>query len=52
MEGGVRAALLGGEVETQTAASKLARELINRIDKDTKLSDVVRKEYRSYLASL
>ncbi len=46
------AALLGGDAETQAAATKLARELISRIDKDAKLSDVIHKEYRSYLSSL
>ncbi len=46
------AALLGGDAETQAAATKLARELILRIDKDMKLTDIVRKEYRSYLSSL
>lgn len=46
------ASLLGGDAETQTAATKLARELLGRIDKDTKLSDLVHKEYRSYAASL
>ena len=46
------AALLGGDAETAAAAGKLARELIGRIDKDAKLSDLVHKEYRSYLSSL
>lgn len=47
------AVLLGGDEATNTAATKLARELvINRIDKDKKVSDQVRKEYRSYLSSL
>ena len=47
------AALLGGDEATSAAATKLARELIlNRIDKDKKLSDQVRKDYRSYLSSL
>lgn len=47
------AVLLGGDETTSTAATKLARELIlNRIDKDKKLSDQVRKDYRSYLNSL
>lgn len=46
------AALLGGDENTTAAATKLARELIGRIDKDKKLSDEVRKEYRSYLSSL
>ena len=33
--------------------NKLERELIvNRIDKDKKVSDEARKEYRSYLSSL
>jgi hypothetical protein len=47
------AVLLGGDEATNAAASKLARELIvNRIDKDKKVSDEARKEYRSYLSSL
>ena len=47
------AVLLGGDEATSAAATKLARELImNRIDKDKKLSDDARKEYRSYLSSL
>ncbi len=47
------AVLLGGDETTSAAASKLARELImNRIDKDKKVSDEARKEYRSYLSSL
>lgn len=46
------AALLGGDEATAAAATKLAKELISRIDKDKKLSDEVRKEYRSYLSSL
>jgi hypothetical protein len=46
------AALLGADEETQAAAVKLARELIARIDKDKKLSDEVRKDYRAYAASL
>lgn len=47
------AVLLGGDETTSAAATKLARELImNRIDKDKKVSDAARKEYRSYLSSL
>lgn len=47
------AVLLGGDEATNAAAAKLARELIvNRIDKDKKVSDEMRKEYRSYLQSL
>jgi hypothetical protein len=46
------AALLGGDEATQAAALKLARELVSRIDKDKKVSDEARKEYRSYLSSL
>lgn len=46
------ASLLGGDETTQAAATKLARELVSRIDKDKKVSDEARKEYRSYLSSL
>ncbi len=46
------AVLLGGDEATQAAATKLARELVGRIDKDKKVSDEMRKEYRSYLSSL
>lgn len=47
------AVLLGGDEATNAAASKLARELIlSRIDKDMKLSNEVRTQYRSYLSSL
>lgn len=46
------AVLIGGDEETQNAATKLARDLVGRIDKDKKLSDAVRKDYRSYLSSL
>jgi len=46
------AVLLGGDETTQAAATKLARELANRIDKDMKLSNEVRTQYRSYLSSL
>jgi tetratricopeptide (TPR) repeat protein len=46
------AVLLGGDEATNAAATKLARELVGRIDKDKKVSDEVRKEYRSYLSSL
>jgi len=47
------AVLLGGDEATNAAASKLARELVlNRIDKDKKVSDEARKEYRLYLSSL
>lgn len=46
------AVLLGGDEQTQAAATKLARELASRIDKDMKLSNEVRTAYRSYLSSL
>jgi tetratricopeptide (TPR) repeat protein len=46
------AVLLGGDEATQPVATKLARELANRIDKDMKLSNEVRTQYRSYLSSL
>lgn len=46
------ASLLGGDEVTNAAATKLARELVGRIDKDKKVSDEARKEYRSYLSSL
>jgi tetratricopeptide (TPR) repeat protein len=46
------AALLGGDESTQNAAIKLAREMLSRIDKDSKIADDVRKDYRSYAGSL
>jgi tetratricopeptide (TPR) repeat protein len=46
------AVLLGGDESTQAAATKLARELANRIDKDMKLSNDVRTAYRSYPSGL
>jgi hypothetical protein len=46
------AGLLGGDADTQTGVSKLARELATRIQNDKSLSDEVRKEYRMYASSL
>lgn len=46
------AVLLGGDETTQTAATKLARELASRIDKDMKLSNEVRTAYRAYPSGL
>jgi tetratricopeptide (TPR) repeat protein len=46
------AALLGSDETTQNAAKKVARELLSRIDKDSKLSDQMRKDYRSYAGNL
>ena len=46
------ASILGAEEQTQNAAIKLAREMLSRIDKDKKVSDEMRKDYRSYAGSL
>jgi hypothetical protein len=46
------AALLGADDETQAAAVKLAKELVQRIDKDQTVSNEDRKEYRSYQSGL
>jgi hypothetical protein len=46
------AALLGADEATQNAAIKIAREMLARIDKDMKISDEMRKDYRSYAGSL
>ena len=46
------ASILGAEEQTQNAAIKLAREILSRIDKDKKVSDEMRKDYRSYAGSL
>ncbi len=45
------AGLLGGDDETRTGASKLAHELVTRIQGDKTLSDEVRKEYRTYASA-
>jgi hypothetical protein len=46
------ASLLGSDDQTQKAAMKLARTLLSRIDKDKKISDEMRKDYRAYAGSL
>ena len=46
------ASLLGAEEQTQKTAIKLAREILARIEIDTKVSDQMRKDYRSYAGSL
>ncbi len=46
------AAILGSDDKTQKDAVKLARSILSRIDKDKKISDEMRKDYRSYAGSL